>query len=101
DRRRRLRVVGGAGGSADRGGGAGVIGGAEAAAGAALETPPAGAALPGRAGRRRAGKGRPRRALITLLAVRFCPKCKATFLSLANCPRDKVKLTVEGGDPLL
>lgn len=34
-------------------------------------------------------------------SVRYCPACKATFLSTTLCPRDGVRLTVEGGDPLL
>ena len=33
--------------------------------------------------------------------MRYCRSCKATFLSMINCPRDGTVLTVEGGDPLL
>ncbi len=33
--------------------------------------------------------------------MRYCPVCKATYLSRMQCPRDGSKLSLEQGDPLI
>ena len=33
--------------------------------------------------------------------TRYCPACKATYLSLTTCPRDGLVLTEAGPDPML